>query len=327
MLWRVRDILEVIAPALQVGGLCSTSDVKKALDAYNRINEIMMMRDDWPGTEVDVSFTVCRGVLTLPSQFGQITALRINGNASRILPMGYEYLEAGPGRIEYNTDASVLQDLGNRFCTYADLTYPMELFCYSDAVEVAGSNLRIYGQGENGAEIRIQGVPGLAIGIAKSSPETAPQSTGVKFKSISALVKTVTAGYVDVLGIDEQTKELRWLTRLSPHETAPSLSRYMLPSANKDLAISVDARVSLQFTPLYALDDISLIQHREPYRLMAQAILAFDAENGALGSQYQERAMAMIKGAVSKKTKGQHQTLKVSMSRRPTRNGRFYSIR
>lgn len=326
MLWRVRDILEVIAPALQLGGLCDIADIKKALDAYNRINEIVMMRDDFPGTEADVEFTTLRGCLTLPSQFGAITALRVGGVATRILPSGFEYLEAGPGPIRYDRDASVLQFLGDRFCTFTDLASPLHIGCWSDQKETAAV-LRIYGTDDQGRELRVNGVPGLPLNIIQGTAENRPDATVIRVAHISAVVKTITAGHVELFGYEPATGAISWLSRLGPHETAPSLTRYMLPGISATAPLTVRARVSLQFTPLYALDDISLIQQREPYRLMAQALRCFDAEDGATGSEYQNRAMKMLKGAVAKKTKGQRQTLNISMTRRPVRNGRFYSAR
>ena len=328
MLWRVRDILEVISPALRLGSLCQPSEVGRAMKAYNRINEILMSRDDWPGTEADVCFVTDKGCITLPSQFGAITALAMDGQPGRILPMGFEYLESGPGHISMRSPQGILQHLGDRFPTVVDLPATLPVGCFSSEKEDAGAELRFYGLDWQGRELRgTNGVPGFAIPILQGTAETKPAMTHVALSHISALVKPVTKGFIEVFAFDPDTQTYFWLSRLGQHETAPSLTRYLLTGVDAKHPVTVRARVSLQFAELYALDDISLIQHREVYRLMAQSIMAFDDEQTGKGSEYQERAVKMLKTALGKSRSGQRIALNVTNTNRPIRSGDRYSIR
>lgn len=330
MLWRVRDILPVIAPFLGGSGVtleCNPSGVEETLTAYNRINEILMNRHDWKGTEANVCFTAHRGCITLPEEFEAIKALRVDGRATRILPDGFEYLEAGPGSITFDTPLEVLQFLGSTFPTYRDLARPMLVGCFSTHQEAEGSMLRIYGRDSTGQEIRTGVTPGLTIPIAKGDAETRPYMTAIPLGSISAISKPLTKGRVEVFAFDEIANVIYWLSRLQPTSTTPALTRYMLSGYSCDEDVTVRAKVSLRYVELFSPDDISLIQHREAYRLMAQAINAFDDGQGDVGSQYRNRAISMLKEQVAKQMTGQRHAINVTSTRAPLHRGRRYTIR
>jgi hypothetical protein len=330
MIFRVRDILPVIAPHLRGTGVkldCDPSAVIDCLDAYNRINEILMNRHDWPGTEANVCFTAHRGCITLPEQFETIKALRVDGRATRILSDGFEYLESGPGTLDYNTPIEALQFLGNHFPTYRDLPRTLRVGCFSSHDENPGAMLRIYGKDAQGEDFYENGQPGLAIPINKGSADTQPYTTDREFSSIAAIAKPVTNGRVDVFAFDANLCRIFWLSRIQPHSTAPNLTRYFLSGIGCDEDMDVKAKVSLRYTELYSLEDISLIQHRECYRLMAQSIKAFDDSNGALGSEFQNRAVKMLKDRVAKLRDGQRHGLNVTCTRSALKRGRHYSLR
>lgn len=330
MLWRVRDILPVIAPHLGGSGVsldCNPSGVDEVLSAYNRINEILMNRHDWKGTEANVCFTTHRGCITLPEEFETIKALNIDGQATRILSDGFEYLENGPGTIDFNTPLEVLQFLGSTFPTYRDLPYPMLVGCFSTHAEAEGAKMRIHGRDDVGEEIRDGTSPGLLIPIAKGDADTQPFMTAVRLSSISAISKPITKGRVDVFAFDENLNRIHWLSRLQPTSTAPALSRYMLGGYAPTESLSVRAKVSLRYVELHSLDDISLIQHREAYRLMAQAITAFDDGQADVGSQYRNGALKLLKDQEAKLRTGQRHSLNVTSARRPFGHGRRYSLR
>ena len=325
MLWRVRDILPVIAPHLGGSGVsldCNPAGVAEALAAYNRINEILMNRHDWRGTEANVCFTTHQGCITLPEEFETIKALNVEGRPTRILSDGFEYLESGPGTLDFNTPIEALQFLGANFPTYRDIPYPMLVGCFSTHDEDESARMRMYGRDHSGEEIRHGESPGLEIPIAKGDADRRPFMTAIPLASISAISKPVTKGRVDVFAFDENLNRIHWLSRLQPTSTTPALSRYMLAGCSPNEALSVRAKVTLRYVELHSLDDISLVQHREAYRLMAQAITAFDD-----GRQYRNRAISMLKEQEAKLRNGQRHALNVTSTRRPFGRGRGYTLR
>lgn len=305
MLWRVQDILEGMAQPLGMMPPVCGPDVARAVEAFNRAQEILMGRNDWPGAEADVCFTTedCR--LTLPARFATITALRIDGAPARLLPDGWQYLEHGPGPLDMHDPAGLCQFEGDHFPTFRDLPAPLPIACFSSEDEGSNATLRIHGFSPNGSELRgSNGVPGLSIPIRQGSPDAAPAMTGQPVSHLSALVKPVTKGEIEVFAVDAATGSLHWLTRMGRHETAPALTRYVVTGARPGVPIVIRARCSLRFHPQYALDDIALIQNREAMRLMAHALRAFDNEDTAKASEYQARAVKVLKDMTAKRENG-----------------------
>lgn len=332
MIWRVKDILPVIAEQLGGNGVdiaCNPAATQQALDAYNRINEIFMNRHDWPGTEMDVCLTARAGCLTLPERFETIKALRVDNDPVRVLPMGWEYLESGPGILDANCPIEAMQLLGTTFPTFHDLPFPMQVGAIATTDHDDGQKLTVQGIAADGKPLRNGWMPGLEIPIRRASAEVSPFMTNLKVASITALSKPVTCGDVELFGWDAARNQMHWLSRLGPTETSPSYTRYKLSGPWCDGGEhNVRARVTLRYVPLYSLEDVSLVQHREAYRLAAQAITAFDDMDGARGSEFMNRAIRMLKDRVAKLENGARKAPNVNVShRRPLRSGWHYTTR
>ena len=309
MLYRVRDILPVIAPHLRGSGVditCDSSATQETLEAYNRINEILMNRDDWPGTEATVRFPAHSGIIVLPERFETIKGVAIDRDPAPIFPVGWKYLDAGPGDCQ---EARGLHCLGSLFPTARDLPSPLGIFAISDAEEAVKASLLITAYDVQNKEVR------LSVPIAKASPSRSPRLTK-PLKSIISIAKPVTKGHVDV-GAWSTESGPYWLARIEPYNQSPNFTRYHLPGLSSECH-SIVASVSLKHRDLYDLDDISLIQHREAYRLAAQAITAFDDNNGGLGSEFMNRAIKMLTDRVTKLQRGERKALNVSVSRNLT---------
>jgi hypothetical protein len=314
MLWRVRDILPVIAQ--QIGGAgvdmsCNPEATQRVLDAYNRINEIFMNRHDWPGSEADVCFSAEAGCITLPAQFDAIKAIAIDNEPTRILPAGWEYLENGPGWVDESTGVSALQHIGSHFPLFRDLPKPMRIGAFSTHEETQ-ANLTINGLDTFGRNI---GHPTLSIPIVMGANANQPRMTDKVVASISAVSKPVTKGYVEIFGWDE-CDGMTWLSRMEPGDTSPSFTRYRLTGIGCSGVMQIRARVSFAYRILHSLDEVSIVQHREAYRLAAQAITAFDDGNGGIGSEYMNRAMKMLRDKVAKTENGQRKGLHLNMHHR-----------
>lgn len=308
MLIRVRDVIAAIAD--HVGGLgvdvtCDPAGVQKAIKTYNRINEVLMNRDDWPGTDFTVRFPTCGGVVVLPERFITIKALALDGNPSPIYPIGWQFLEAGPGEW---VDNPSMQCLGHSFATERDLAAPMQLFAVSDQKEASNAHVTIRGYDAFNKFITSR------IPLSKGNAEIRPKLSKA-FKVIQSVTKPITAGYVDLAGWQNGA---HWLSRMEPGDVSPCYTRYALNGFEGKQA-SVCASVSLRFRDIFDLDEVSLIQHREAYRLAAQGLNAFDDNDTARGSEYLGRAIKMLKDYTAKLQTGQRKALNVSVKRTLTR--------
>jgi len=232
-----------------------------------------------------------------------------------VLPMGFRYLEAGPGILAPTSETPALQHLGSYFATMRDLTRPLPVFAVSESDEVV-------------ATFTIHGTHAIArhrretITIHHAYPDKSPQSTETAFATITALKKSVTNGHIELAGWDDATGEALWLTSMEPGETSPTISRYLLPTETPNGHIA--ANVSVAYRELTNIDEVSLIQHREAYRVMTQALAALDGKDIQEGSALKNMAIKMLKERAAKLARGQAQAIPYT----PPRHYRKpYSIR
>jgi len=302
MRWRVKDILEPIAEQWRGTGLdlSCTSGQREALKAYNRLNEVMMNHRNWPGTEVTVAFAVKGGCITLPARFGAITGILIDGYPAPINSMGWEFVDGGGWESHCSCADGALQHLGNYFPTVNEMAEEAPVGIYSDKAEDPAARCVITGLDASNKVARYS-LPIVSVGQNSQHEINSPMITAGPLKTIESISKPRTNGYVEVFAWKDGTNY--WLSRLAPGEESPALTRYRL--AGRQWIPSIRARVALQFTPLHDPEDISLIQHREAYRLMAQSLSYRDDGDVGNASAYENKAMKMLTDSMGKTGIGQ----------------------
>jgi hypothetical protein len=196
-------------------------------------------------------------VIVLPERFETIKGIAIDRDPSPIFPVGWKYLDAGPGDCQ---EAPGLHCLGSLFPVARDLPSALGVFAVSDSDEDRRASLIVTAYDAANREVR------LKVPIAKASPSHSPRLTP-PLRSIISIAKPVTKGHVDVGAWDNKTGPY-WLARVEPYNQSPNFTRYYLPGLPGECHAIV-ASVSLKHRDLYDLEDISLIQHREAYRLAA----------------------------------------------------------
>jgi hypothetical protein len=312
MRWRVRDILEPIAEQWRGTGLDLSCPAgrNEAIKAYNRINECLMNHKDWPGTEATVSFAVNDGCITLPERFGAITGILVDGFPRPINSMGWEFVDGGEWERGLGSPDGALQHLGSYFPTVRELCGEMPVGAVSDREEDPGARFVVTGIDSLNRQVRYS-LPIKHAGMNDQREVNAPWITAGAMRSIEAISKPVTRGYVQVFGYTGESG-MHWLSRMGPGEQSPALTRYRLAGVGgRGAPVCMRARVSLRFTMLFDEEDISLIQHREAYRLMAQSLSYFDDGEVGNGSAYQNRALKMLSDATGKQGRGQRFAMNV----------------
>ena len=321
MLFLVSDIITVIAEKLDGGGesLCNSTGLIKCLKAYNRINEILMTRQDWPGTETDVAFPVYEGVFTLPARFESIKAIKVNDRALPVVPAGFQYLDTAPRHLHcFRHYGKSLRHLGSHFATFRDPPGAFPVFAVSDATEAL--TITVQGTDEHGKNRR------EVIPVTTAYPDRSPVSTRVNFATITAVTKPLTKGHIELIAWDDANGEALWLSSLAPDETTPSLSRWQLIDHHHGHECHIQARVSMAYREQWEPAEVALIQAREPYRLMTQALAHFDRSETGPGAEFQNRAVKLLKERAAKLAVGQEMTIPQRRADLlPSRHG--YSIR
>ncbi len=317
MRFLVSHIIDVIAEHIGGGGsqLCSSADVARVLKHYNRINEILMSHQDWPGTEDNICLPVFDSVFTLPPRFESIKAFRSDAGTLPILPLGFQYLE---GTLAQCHPASALQCLGQHFATMRDLPRPLPVFAVTDATEEF--TITIHGTDEQGRHRR------ASLPVLRAYPDVSPQSSSFTFATITAIVKPITKGNVELAGWDDATGEMLWLSSLAPDESSPSLTRYTIPNFDHCKPQHVKACVSAAYRELWDLNEVAIIQAREPYRLMTQSLAHYDRSETGPGSEFAARALKLLKQRSAKAKIGQEIAVPIRRNNAlPNRHG--YSVR
>lgn len=314
MTFLVRDILPYVATYLGGAGVsvdCPDGE-EQALRAYNDMTRRLMLEGDWDGCSAVVRLPVHDGTVTLNRRFDAIIAYTAGGVPSAAVPRDFEFIQAAVGGFE----SSGLIDIGDRFPLMRDLSRPMNLMAVSERPE-RDSRIFFSGIDHLGRDYRASD---LLVNFMGQAPEftSGDQFHPGIFRSVTAIRKTRTAGYVHVYGWDPQHMREQWLSTLAPDEVSPALRRYRLGDGVCHDG-SIKALVSLRWVPLYSLDDVSLIQLPEAFVSMALAMNHFGKSELQLYKGFLGEARRLLGLQVRRSEKGMKQVLNVVRTRQPRR--------
>lgn len=323
----VRDILEEIADHVLGTGVdiaCSQDAEDKALKVFNESQRLLMNRGDFDGTDREIKLQITGGCITLDRRIETIKQYQICGRPGRIWNDHFKYLQ------QHNIDRSnwitgaTLEDAGDHFALFNDLTMPMHIMACSDRPECEGAELTVYGSDCSYREVSRHwtGDKGFTIPIVEQGGS--PSYTGDdghssgKVTRIEALKKTRTAGYVYVYGYIPGGSSPVWLVTIAPDETNPRHRRYRVPGVPENKTLEMTANVSLRWVKQYP-GDVALIQNIDAFILMARALNARDDNEYGLYQTLRNAALSELKHQRAKKHPAHSGALNVRLSRSPIR--------
>jgi hypothetical protein len=295
----VADVLPSIGRKLNGPGvdtLCEPG-FSQAMEAYNKISRLLMLEQETFVTAF-VTIPLVNNCFTLERRIQRILHARNGCGQIQIVGTGFQFMDAATyERYDGASCFERLNFLGAQFPTMRDLDKPRLIFAVSDRPEEA--NLLVMGTDENGAELRTHNVgKGITVPIIQAACDRAPEfNCGDDFhrglvSTISMLRKPRTNGYVQVWGFDEYHGDVYWITTMAPDEESPSLTRYQV---NGMCPQSIVAEVSLQYVPLYDLNEVSLIQQQDAYEDMAQALHYYDTGDYNAYQVYRNAALSKVR--------------------------------
>lgn len=323
----VRDILEEIADDVGGHGIdldCFDQNQNPALKLFNRAQRLLMKEGDWEGTDQEICIDVREGCITLDYRIETIKQFLLNNAPGKIHNRTFKYLQSGPGALDKDHwyCGSLLEDAGDSFPLFRDLSCSMHVTAISDRPEMDTATLSIYGTDENGREASRwhSDDKGYTIPIKPGQGEyTADDgySSG-KFKHIAALSKPRTNGYVFVYGIIPGFVPV-WLTTMAPDETSSRHRRYKIPGIGTACGVEMTALVSMRWVKQYP-SDIALIQDIDAFKFMAKALKELDDDNHGSYLQYRNAAVSQLKKQRRKKHPAHGTRLNVTSDRQQIRN-------
>lgn len=205
------------------------------LQMANEVCERYTNSGKWKGNIVTVKFSSSSGFITLPYNYASALAMTYDRYPFPIFTQFHQYVEEGPGEIDQALHwPGILIDLGDGFCTQADIQSASTIRVYSSADD-DDAKVRIYGELNGVTVYDSDGNEGEELTL--SAPMV---STTNQFTTITGFTKPHTTHRVHLKGWDGSTESL--LATYQPNETRPRYKRYKTGQAEKEIRIICQRR-------------------------------------------------------------------------------------
>jgi len=122
-----------------------------------------------------------------------------------------------------------------------------------------------------------------------------PHTTRNAFRSIDAINKTPTKGWVRVYAVDPTTGSEYCIAILAPDETLPQYRRYAIPGFESKEGATVTVLAKRKFIPVVSDDDDLIVTNLGALKMMAIAIEKEENNNLPEAQTYEEKAVELLK--------------------------------
>jgi hypothetical protein len=122
-----------------------------------------------------------------------------------------------------------------------------------------------------------------------------PRTTVNAFRSIDAINKTATKGWVRVYAVDPTTGSESCIAILAPSETLPQYRRYAIPGFESAEGATVTVLAKRKFIPVVSDDDDLIVTNLGALKMMAIAIEKEENNNLDEAMKYEEKAVELLR--------------------------------
>jgi hypothetical protein len=122
-----------------------------------------------------------------------------------------------------------------------------------------------------------------------------PGTTVNAFRSIDAINKSPTKGWVRVYAVDPVTGAENCIAILAPDETLPQYRRYAIPGFESEEGVTVTVLAKRKFIPVFTDDDDLIVTNLGALKMMAIAIEKEENNNLGEAQQYEEKAVDLLR--------------------------------
>ena len=122
-----------------------------------------------------------------------------------------------------------------------------------------------------------------------------PRTTVNAFRSIDAINKTATKGWVRVYAVDPTTGSESCIAILAPSETLPQYRRYAIPGFESEEGATVTVLAKRKFIPVVSDDDDLIVTNLGALKMMAIAIEKEENNNLDEAMKYEEKAVELLR--------------------------------
>lgn len=135
-------------------------------------------------------------------------------------------------------------------------------------------------------------IPPFQTGISATE---LPRTTVNAFRSIDAINKTATKGWVRVYAVDPTTGSEYCIAILAPDETLPQYRRYAIPGHEREEGVNVTVLAKRKFIPVVTDDDDLIVTNLGALKMMAIAIEKEENNNLDEAMKYEEKAVELLR--------------------------------
>jgi hypothetical protein len=122
-----------------------------------------------------------------------------------------------------------------------------------------------------------------------------PRTTVNAFRSIDAINKSPTKGWVRVYAVDPTTGAEYCIAILAPDETLPQYRRYAIPGHEREAGVNVTVLAKRKFIPVITDDDDLIVTNLGALKMMAIAIEKEENNNLDEAMKYEEKAVELLR--------------------------------
>lgn len=279
----------------------------EVVDYINRAQERLIYHGNMLGTHIRYRACLSQSCVTLPRELENIKAYSLKATPGVVRGEFFEFLEAGPGILDEDSDIGTAAVDRGEFPAYDDITSgTKKIAIYAEQAEATGATITIHYRDTNNLWYResIDGVWQDGETITLASPGTFKYTTNqVAVRGFARAYKPITNGRIHVYEYDTTNLTYRPLAYYQPGETTPVYRRYFLPGLKNLVSgdcgkLSVTIVGNLRYIKAVNDNDFLMVSHEDALRLMVQAIqkeennllaeaLTFEAQaHRLLGEQY-----------------------------------------
>lgn len=207
------------------------------LPFLNRACEALLYSGKWVGSIIQVVFDSSSGFITLSRDHLAVLGGQYQNVPVPTFTQFAEYVEGGHGQLDETLGVLLtsLYDMGDGFCTQADITDTGTLRVKITDPNDAGQTVRLFGLDEDGVEIYEDGKRGVELTLADPSADTTQQ-----FSKITGIQADSLAGawslWVVVSAVETQ------IGTYQPNETMPRYRRYKTGTTTEAIRVICQRR-------------------------------------------------------------------------------------
>lgn len=278
----------------------------RLLEMVNEAQERLCTLGEWDEMYDRIRFCQYEGLVALPVEYSNITAVVIEGRPHELTDPWFEFVSAGPGPVTSQYEVAIPRGEAPVYRQSRDV--PRYIRVYSSADERTDGvrpTVRICGLDENGHWVRteVNGVwqDGENVEL-RGDDVTNYATTTHKFSKVTFVEKARTNGHVVLHYIDDLDVETQ-AARYNHYDVNPTFQIYHIPTIGDDSTKCLQARVRRRVSPITQDSDLMTISNITALKHAIKAV-GFSDQGKDVESETSYEVAKRVLGEAAKLNRG-----------------------